>query len=331
MVVGWDEIERGSVAAEQQAKFDAMLKELGEPLYRIRQRLRTGDYEGLLTAAEQAFPRYAGRASRTAYLVAQALMWGRLAAGRREEAVEPYLYCVEFLKGPANKPDFLPGERRLKCDPATGLSPELVPIWFDAAAAAKAMPGVQKAYAAMKAPRPEAGFIYFATLALAAGDDARAAAVLQSIKGTDPAVAELKSIVAAQRDILAGKPQLGGDAIASNVDALSPANRPLALYWLGRAKLARAQQPMPGAPMSKPALEPGLLDLLKVPAVYGKEQPDLSAAALHLAMETLAAAGDAKGSVALRKELLEHYGQSWHAQRVRQPAAPAGAPAATTP
>jgi hypothetical protein len=61
----------------------------------------------------------------------------------------------------------------------------------------------------------------------------------------------------------------------------------------------------------------GLLDLLKIPATYGAEQPDLSAAALHLAMETLSKAGDAKGSVALRKELLERYGQSWHAQQVR--------------
>src|SRR5687767_7765212 len=85
MVVGWDEIERGSVAAEQQAKFDALLKELGEPLYRVRQRLRTGDHEGLVAAAEQVFPRYAGRVSRAAYLVAQATMWGRLAVGRREE------------------------------------------------------------------------------------------------------------------------------------------------------------------------------------------------------------------------------------------------------
>lgn len=343
MVVGWDEIERGSVAAGEQPKFDAMLKELGEPLYRIRQRLRTGDYEGLVASAEQVYPRYAGRPSRTAYLVEQALMWGRQAVGRREEAVEPYLYCFEFLRTAGGKADFLPGERRLKFDPATGLSPELAPIWFDAAAAAKAMPGVQKAYTVMKAPKLEAGLIYYATLALAAGDDARAATVLASIKSPDPTLTELRTVISASREVLAGRPQGTIDALAGRVDLLSPATRPLGLYWLGRAKIAKAlplKAAMPPMPMpatlpagDRPAVEPGLLDILKIPASYGSDQPELAGAALHLAMETLAKVGDAKGSVALRKELLEHYSQSWHGLAVRATAiaAPKPEPADTPP
>src|SRR4051812_3895715 len=39
--LGWDEIESGRVAADQ-ARFDALLKKLGDPLYRIRLRLNSG-------------------------------------------------------------------------------------------------------------------------------------------------------------------------------------------------------------------------------------------------------------------------------------------------
>jgi hypothetical protein len=97
-VVTWDEIERATVAADKQAAFDAMLAELGTHLYRIRQRLTVGDYEGLLSHAEAVYPRYRTRRSETAYMVCQAVMWGRLAARRREEAVEPYWRCYELLR-----------------------------------------------------------------------------------------------------------------------------------------------------------------------------------------------------------------------------------------
>ena len=133
--LGWDEIEQAEVSAAQQAEFDRLLAELGGPLYRIRQRLSVGDYRGLLSPAEAVYPRYADRDSPTAYMVIQSLMWGRLAAGRREDSLEPYLRCCEYQRKPGRTQVSLPGQRRLEFDPETGLSSDLVPIWFDAEAA----------------------------------------------------------------------------------------------------------------------------------------------------------------------------------------------------
>src|SRR6478752_499801 len=88
--ITWDEVERGKVALDQ-ARFDALLTELGAPLYRIRQRLKIGDYVAASEPAERLYERFSSRKSQTAYLVCQATMWSRLASSRREAAVGPYL------------------------------------------------------------------------------------------------------------------------------------------------------------------------------------------------------------------------------------------------
>ncbi len=92
-VLTWDEIERATVSADKQAAFNAMLKELGEPLYRIRQRMAAEDYEALAPQAEALYPRYLRRNGPTAYLAVQGVMWSRLAAGKQEQALEPFLHC----------------------------------------------------------------------------------------------------------------------------------------------------------------------------------------------------------------------------------------------
>jgi hypothetical protein len=94
--LGWDEIESGTVGINQ-AQFDKLLRELGDHLYRLRLRLRAGEYRDILPHAEALFPRYASRRSATAYMVCQGLMWSRIAHGRREAALEPYLLCLDAL------------------------------------------------------------------------------------------------------------------------------------------------------------------------------------------------------------------------------------------
>ena len=74
-LIPWDEIERGRVSEALQPAFDKYLKELGPSLYRLRQRLKIGDYDGLIDAAELVYPRFSARQSQTAYLVCQATMW----------------------------------------------------------------------------------------------------------------------------------------------------------------------------------------------------------------------------------------------------------------
>ncbi|HRX81289.1 MAG TPA: hypothetical protein P5307_19605, partial [Pirellulaceae bacterium] len=190
-VLGWDEIEKAKIAPDQQAAFDAMLAELGDPLYRIHQRLSVGDYEGLLPHAEAIQGRFVSRTSDTAYTVLQALMWGRLAVGQREAALAPYLQCYDILRR-RGKPEIrLPGERQMVFDARTALSPDLTAVWFDATAAKAEMPKVYEVIRGMK-DRPEGVFIYYASLASTAGDDETAGKVLRAVKSTEPPISELR-------------------------------------------------------------------------------------------------------------------------------------------
>ena len=307
-ILTWDEIERGSLDGQRQAEFDRLLGELGAPLYRIRQRLKVGDYRGLLVHAEALYPRYSQRRGRTAYMVSQSLMWGRLAAGRREGAVEPYLRCYSQLSSDAVAGSDVPGNRRLRFDRDTALSPELTPIWFDAEAAKQAMPGVLRAVAAMQKPYPEGARIYYATLALTAGETDEAVNVLSGVSGRRRATAEWLAIARAQQEIMDGR---SGPAVAeleSSLDEFSKENKPAALYWLGLSKTANQDEQV---------RREGTLHLLCLTALYGEAQPELAGAGLYHAMVALDKSNDARGSMTVRKELLLRYAHTVHAARVQ--------------
>lgn len=302
----WDVIERAKVASRQ-ADFDRMLSELGTHLYRIRQRLKVGDYRGLVTHAEALYPRYANRWSDTAYMVCQALMWGRIASGQREAALEPYLQCFQWhrkCRSQGRKVE-LPGERRLQVDLARGVTAELAPVWFDQPAAAKALPAVAAAIRALETPRPPGIRVYYGTLALTAGQPETAAKALEGLEGMEA----MKAIIAAQDEVMRSEVGSGVERLRSQLGDLDAETQPLALYWLGRAKLIDS---------NRQVREEGLLNLLKVVAVFGDKQPELAAAGLYEAMQVLARDGDSKGSIAVRRELLDRYGQTWHAALARE-------------
>ncbi len=316
-LITWDQIEQGKVAAENQAAFDQMLQDLGTHLYRIRQRLTVGDYRDILPHAEAVYPRYVGRKSETAYMVFQALMWARLAAGRREQAVEPYLRCFDYLKSIGSSKVSLPGDRRLRYDPATGMTPELQPVWFDAEAAKSSLGGVFRAVAGMQPPRPEGTRVYYGTLALAAGESDQAKRVLEGIEGEHPAMIQLRAIAMAQREVAAGESGTAIGTLEQNLDKLAPANKPLAIYWLGMSKLISGDERV---------RREGILRLLHLPAIHGKQFPGLAAAGLYEAMLAFAATGDLDSRTAVRRELLDQYGQTYHAAKVKAELSPKSDP-----
>jgi hypothetical protein len=118
---------------------------------------------------------------------------------------------------------------------------------------------------------------------------------------------QLVSLAKAQAEILAGKPGPALSRIETSLESLSAENRPVALYLLGMAQVASSEESERRA---------GVLRLLHIPALYGDAAPELGGAALHQAMETLAKLDDVKGSVAVRKELLERYGHTYYAKQV---------------
>jgi hypothetical protein len=316
-LITWDQIERGKVASDTQAAFDGMLQDLGTHLYRIRQRLTVGDYRDILPHAEAVYPRYVGRKSETAYMVFQALMWARLAVGRRELAVEPYLRCFDYLRSTEASKVSLPGDRRLRYDPATGMTPDLQPVWFDAGAAKSSLGGVLRAVTEMQPPRPEGTRVYYGTLALAAGEADQAIRVLSGIEGKHPAMVQLRGIAMAQREVAAGESGTAISTLEHNLDKFAPANKPLAIYWLGTSKLKNDDERV---------RRKGILRLLHLPAIYGKQFPELAAAGLYEAMRAFAAVGDDGSCAAVRRELLDQYGQTYHAAKVKAELSPKSDP-----
>lgn len=298
----WDEIEAGTVAGDKQAEFNKLLKQLGDPLFRIRQRLSIGDYRGQLEFAERLEAIYATRNSDPAYWVALGLMWGRLAEGRREASLQPYLRCMEIRRARADSPPQAPGDRRLQIDPQTGLCGDLEPIWFDAEAAKKQLPAVSAAVGQVKKPWPPAVRLYYASMAITAGENERAAnALREPMSGK---AEQLRNILLAQLKLSVGDRNGAEGALLGLLPTLTPATRPLARYWLGVVRS--------GAETAD-ARQLGLLDLLRLPAVHGEQHPELAAAGLAHAMQVLDKQGDASGAVRVRRELLQRYRQTYHA------------------
>ncbi len=305
-VLGWDEIESGRVAVDQ-ARFNATLKQLGDPLFRIRRRLNDGDYRDLVEPSEAVFPQFAARRSPTAYMVVQALMWGRLAEGRRESALEPYLLAQEILRASPRAATGVPGERKLAFDPTTGLSPDLLPIWFDRDAAKAALPGVVKTLEGLKPPVPPGLWLYAGTLAMTAGDSVAADRLLGQVKSDTRAIRELLQIAAAQREMLDGQPGASVASLKREAKQAAFVNKPLAHYWLGLAGAASADETR---------MREGVLELLHLPALYGQSHPELAAAGLYQAQKALEAKDD-PAATTLRSELLTRYAATTFAARLQ--------------
>ncbi|MGY8769234.1 MAG: hypothetical protein ACKVH8_12515 [Pirellulales bacterium] len=303
-IVPWDEIERGTVAADKQAGFDRLKEELGTPLYRIRQRLAVGDYSGLVEEAEKLLPRYRSRSSQSAYMVMQALMWGRLADNRREDAVEAYLLCFEQLRKNKTYHEKLPGARKLNYDSASGFTSEIVPVFFDKGAAIKILPKIRTTAQAMKAPIPQAALIYYVTIALAAEDVVAADKLLANVKEVPSITGQWRALCEAQKHVIAKEYELAEGLLASQVYSMHASNRSAAHYWLGTARILGSDPN---------AVERGALDVLIIPAMSGNKNSELSAAALHRAMQAYQRLKQPGNLASVRKELLSNFSGTYHA------------------
>jgi hypothetical protein len=320
-VVGWDRIKQATVASGQ-AEFDQLLAELGLPLLRVQQRMKSEDYRGVSEPAEALLPKYLGRDSETAFVVTLAATWGRIASGRQEEALVPYLYCLDWIKRRKGKGIPWPGKRRLDVDLNTGICQEIPPLWTDSDRAAKVLPDVGKAIGAMARPWLPGVRIYYAALANAANEDERVTLALRELPSDEYwTLYRTIALSTASEKPASEKPaseKLRSEKLRSEKDKAilregsltgDPLQRALSLYWLGRQGLAEDAGAMHDA---------GLVDLIRVAAIFGDDYSGVAAQALYLVMEDLQKAGDAVGAVAVRREILERYGTSAAADRLRQ-------------
>jgi hypothetical protein len=316
-LVTWDEIESVQLADEKkQQDAEQLLQKIGLPLYRLRVRLELGDDTSLLEPAESLYETFAHRRSDSAYLVLQSLVWGRLAHGQREAAVEPWLLAYEVLRSRAAKVSDLPGTRRPQLDPGAALLGELEPVWFDAEASRAALPKVEAALATFAEPIPSGARLYAASLALAAGDVAKAAPYLDAEVPPQTSSDHLQAILRAQRELLQKKPQAAVERLRGVLEAMQRDQasdeakvridyRPLALFWL-----ARAQQAAGGTT----ARDEALLTYMRIPALYARQSPELAAAALFEVSQ--AYGSEPRLAAKLRAELREQFAGTWYAQNL---------------
>lgn len=295
--VAWDEIERGRVAPELQEEFDRLRTELGPPLYKLRQRLRIGDYAGLLAPAEKLYPTYAQRQSQTAYLVCQSLMWGRLAAGQREQAVEPLLRCILLLDSGAASAKGLPGARRLRIDASSPLCGDLPPVWLDADAVQKVLPAVGELVRQPAQRRPSQFYLYYASLASEAGDFEQASKVIGALAAASDGERQAQQLIRAQIEIQRKLPGGATSGLAPAAEG-SSLSAELASYWRGMHLLGASDADLK---------RDGLLALLSIPATDQTQQSELAAAALHQSARALESSGDAAAGQVLRRELATRY------------------------
>jgi len=305
-LISWDRIESGQVEETRQEEFDDLLTQVGEPLFRIRQRLRFEDYDELLPLATSIYPLYRERTSFSAYVVAQSLMWSRIAHGEREQAIEPFLRSYSYLDSHRDDYARIPGPRRLQFSKTTVLNPSLIPVWFDAQAAAEVLDDVYDAFKSMKHPRPTGAYVYVGSLAITAGDQELTDTILTSLEGTDGPALELKSLLQMQLEVSQGVKGNVSQKVAAEHNTFLPENRAIALYWLGQQLITQKETAQ---------RQRGVLKLLNIPATYGSRYQELSAAALHDSMKTLAEIGDQLASQKLRDELRSNFAYTYYGRQ----------------
>jgi len=270
-VVGWDEVESATTSEVQQGLFDRMLSELGDPLFRIHRRLLAGDYYGLDAPSEKVFDRYRNGNSKQSYIVCQAAMWGRLANGNPEGALEAYLLCLRYARTMPVYIAQVPGDRRFQYYPSTGMTDDLLPLFVDQKRAAKYLPRVVEIVEEMEdIEMPPLGIYgYVSALAIAANQPVEAEKWRIKIDSPRTEFQHLSDLLQAQKLLAMDENEQVVGKLKDIVIDLNSTVRPVAYYLLGIAESRSTDQQ-----------EQGVLDLLHVPALYGRMHPELSAASL---------------------------------------------------
>lgn len=303
---GWDEVESG-VAPDQKA-FDAFIKDIGDPLFRIRQRLKSGDFSELTGPAEKLFPVFRDRTSGVAEAVCLATHIARDARHLRENALEPLLACLAMraIPGHTREPRFTVAGNRGLTVSSLGLAEEFPPVFFDARAAKDALASCRARLGTWPGGKPTPGArVYVASLADCAGEHAIAAEIATPL--ANMGAASWQMVLAAQREILQGLPGPAVETLAKKLDSLPEPTRMAGIYCIGMA--GRKAAPTGRAPV---------ISFLSLPARYGSSCPEMAAAGLYQAAVCLEEAGDARATLAVRRELLTRFRATYFGSRMAQ-------------
>jgi hypothetical protein len=217
------------------------------------------------------------------------------------------LRVMELVRSGAVAATDLPGPRPLNVNVEQGYSSDLLPNWFDAEAAKRALPEVLATIRTIEMPRPEGVRIYYGALAATAGD----AATGQQMLDAQPKDERLSALRLA---VLASVEGENGTKTAAieRIGRLREENRfpadiaPALLYAWGAANVAKDDSDQ---------IRDGALALLEIAARHGQTNRELAAAGLYRAAEALDKVKDTAGARAVRQELQVRFAETAHARR----------------
>jgi hypothetical protein len=303
----WSDILQGEVG-DRQVEFDSALRNLGLPLFRVRTRMANGNFGDLQPMADHLLAQAGESGGRTAYIALAACFHDQLARGNREAAAVPLIRLLHIRQS-AGDLSALDADLGLQFA-GDGTCLNLLPVWFDGAAAAAALQVLKNQKNTSSGNRSQDS-ADAAELSLAARVYWQSLAVAGSAEDATPGEAGLtdswRALLAAQSALFNGKPQQLLQTLGNPGRFTTAPQRAIALYYRG---LALRDLPVEGSEIST---DDWKLTLLQIPAEFEDQFPELAAAAIWQVLD----GSDPQLAEldSLRNELAGRFSNTWHGRR----------------
>ncbi|MFT5303090.1 MAG: hypothetical protein ACI814_003908 [Mariniblastus sp.] len=331
--LAWDQVLKASVDQERQTEFDRRVLEIGLPVFRLKSRIALGDWSGAGEIAQPIYNQHILSSQTqtqrqiqparsfdtdTKYLICLAAMHSSLDKHHHGQAMMPFFEAARTQ--PSVRREILDavGIRTIsKRELSTFFSDSIPPIWFDQTPNAEAEKWLLQQIQSIDRQREERdsdfrlppGFsLYLASIQIESGQTATAIQSLQRIdvKG-DANLNDWHNVLLARAKQVDNDPIAAQTLLTPIAQRLQSPARPLALFYLGTSMAS-----MPG--VSDSEFSRAMLMLLKLPALYGANSPELAAAALFQAAEIAKLRGMNSVAQKLREELLKRYPHTYHGE-----------------
>ena len=324
---------------QRQTEFDALLKQIGLPMFRLKTRIQQGDWAGAGSIAEPIFDSaMAGTFTfpnpNVEYLVCLATMKSRAGQGsgarNRAGAVLPYLMASSVQANVDRKTLELSGANRI-AEEGDGISPELLPVWFDIDQVRASVEQIAKLNSKLRksdsstSDNPlataskmtqRAFAIYLASMQIELGQNELANAILKRISGDQNQSVKTWSTVLRARMFQKAENHVKAQAMLdSNSESIIGDARPVAIYYRGLSDFEIHDTKLEEKPLNSVVdieLSKSSLMLMRLPAIYGESNPEIAAAGLYQVAKIAKLRGQAKQSKKLLRELLQRYPRTYH-------------------
>ncbi len=259
--ITWDRILQGSIGTDQKA-FDQNVKQIGEPLFRLRNRLSNGSHHQLQPMVDDLLKIAGDQPGLTNYIATTGLFFDKLSSNRRAAALVPMLTVLQFR---STYPKLAELDAQLGLHISDdGFCLDLLPVWFDKQQTESTWRQLEKDEVTKRSDLIAVNKIYLSSLASFTGRQWQ----------TDLTNDNWQALLSAQSAWFNNKPAEVIERLDNSAANLQPFQQAIAVYYRGLAMRALQQR------NTDLAEDQWKLCLLQIPANYPDKFPELSAAAI---------------------------------------------------